>query len=110
MSANMPERPSTLWTWIVEYSPWLSTFALSMFAAFAQYAGKVRKGGKWVWGELTLDSVICVFVGLLTHLLCVWQGIDGPARSVLVAISAHMGTRAMMQYENIRDRILGQVE
>ena len=104
----MPEKDTNLWQFLTEMTPWLTTFVLSIFATFAQYAAKVReRNRKWVWRELMLDGLICVFVGFVTHLLCEWQQVDGVARSVLVAISAHMGTRAMMQYERIRDRVLG---
>lgn len=107
MSKTMPDKNQTLWGYLVEFSPWLSTLALSMFASVAQYAAKVQHGKNWLWRDLFLDAVVCIFVGMLTHMLCSWQGVDGMARSVLVAISAHMGTRAMAQYERIRDRVLG---
>lgn len=100
----MPEKDTSLWTtWL----PWVSTLVLSLFATLAQYAAKIRDGNEWSWRALALDGVICVFVGVVTHLLCTWSGVDGVGRSVLVAISAHMGTRSMMQYEKIRDRVFG---
>lgn len=87
--------------------PWLGTILLSIFATLAQYAAKVRDGEAWSWSALGLDMVVCVFVGMTTHLLCDLGGIDGAGRSFLVAVSAHMGTKAMVGYQRWRDRALG---
>jgi len=107
----MPEKDPRFWSAIGDafaaVLPWLSTLLISALATAAQYAAKVRAGEAFAWRSLILDAVICIFVGIVTHLVCSWQGMDGIGRSVLVAISAHMGTRAMMQYERLRDRMLG---
>lgn len=87
--------------------PWVGTILLSIFATLAQYAAKVRAGEAWSWAALGLDAAVCVFVGLTTHLLCEWGGVDGYGRSFLVAVSAHMGTKAMVGYQRWRDRALG---
>ena len=109
----MPEKDATtikaLLDALQSAFPWLATIVLSIFAAIAQYAGNLRGGLEtWQLKNLLLDATICVFVGTLTHLVCEWQEVDGVLRSILVAINAHMGTRAMMQYEKLRDRLLGQ--
>lgn len=108
---QMPEKNLTTWASVAEaltsVIPWVHTLILSIVATAAQYAAKVRAGEPFAWKSIVLDAVICVFVGLLTHMICEWQGLDGWGRSVLVAISAHMGTRAMALYEQWRDRIFG---
>lgn len=93
-----------------ESFPWITTIVISSFAAITQYAGKMRSGARWSIRGFLLDFVTCVFAGMLMHFVCEWQGIEGPARSFLVAITAHMGTRAMLQFEAIRDRFLGGVK
>ena len=107
----MPTKDPNLWNSVAEFFssilPWLSTLVLSILATAAQYAAKVRAGEIFAWRGVALDAVICVFVGLLTHMICEWRGVDGWGRSVLVAISAHMGTRSMALYEQWRDRIFG---
>lgn len=102
----MPEKDPASWN-ISVLLPWVSTFVISIAATFAQYAQKVRSGERFDWGSLALDAAICVFVGAVTHMICVASGIDEVWRSVMVAINAHMGTRAAMQWEKIRDRVLG---
>jgi len=102
----MPEKDPVNWQFSHLF-PWFSTFAISIAATLAQYAQKVRCGEKFDWRGLALDGAICIFVGFVTHMICVAAGIDEVWRSVMVAINAHMGTRAAMQWERLRDRILG---
>jgi hypothetical protein len=102
----MPEKDPSNWNF-AHLFPWLSTFGISLAATMAQYAQKVRNGEKFDWKALALDASICVFVGFVTHMICVAAGIDEVWRSVMVAINAHMGTRAAMQWERLRDRVLG---
>lgn len=100
------DTASTAWS-LSHIFPWLATLGISAAATLAQYAQKVRNGEKFEWKSLFLDSAICIFVGCVTHMICVASGIDEVWRSVIVAINAHMGTRAAMQWEKLRDRILG---
>ena len=102
----MPEKDLSNWSF-AHLLPWLTTFGISIAATIAQYAQKVRNGEVFNWKALLLDGAICVFVGFVTHMICVASGIDEVWRSVMVAINAHMGTRAAMQWEKLRDRILG---
>lgn len=87
--------------------PYIWTMFLSLFAGIVQYVEKLRSGVEFNMRELICDLIICVFVGYLTMLLCKIAGISGDAQSFIVAISAHMGTRALMQYEAFRNRVLG---
>lgn len=102
----MPEKDPNNWQ-LSHLIPWLTTLAISVAATGAQYAQKVRAGEQFLWRSLLLDGTICIFVGLVTHMICVASGIDEAWRSVIVAINAHMGTRAAMQWERMRDRVLG---
>lgn len=107
----MPEKDAGLWQSLYDslppVLPWIFTLFLSGFATIAQYAQKVRTGEVFSMQALILDAVVCIFVGVVTHMLCELAGITGYGRSALVAISAHMGTRAMLIYERWRDRVIG---
>lgn len=107
----MPEKDTGLWKALIDslppILPWVSTLSLSIVATVAQYAAKVRAGEAFSLQALILDAIVCIFVGMVTHMLCELAGITGYGRSVLVAISAHMGTRAMLIYERWRNRVLG---
>jgi hypothetical protein len=87
--------------------PWLTTLFLSALATAAQVAQRLRAGEPWSPRNALLDLIVCAFVGIITHLMCERAGMDGVTRSLLVAISAHMGTRALGQYERLRDRVFG---
>lgn len=102
----MPEKDPNNWNF-THLWPWFMTLTISIAATVAQYAQKVRAGEQFLWRSLLLDGSICIFVGLVTHMICVASGIDEAWRSVIVAINAHMGTRAAMQWERLRDRVLG---
>lgn len=89
--------------------PWVSTIVLSMWGGIVQYAQRVRAGESFSWQALSLDLIVCSFAGLLTFLLCESADIHGALQAVMIAISAHMGTRAIASLEVVRDRILGGV-
>lgn len=107
----MPERDPSNWRAFADafghLFPWVTTLFLSGLATLAQYAAKVRSGEPFSWMALAMDATVCVFAAIVTHMICDWYGMDGLLRSILVAVSAHSGTRAMMQYERLRDRLMG---
>lgn len=90
--------------------PWLTTLTLGTLATAAQYANKVRSGEPFSWKAALLDWVICIFAAIVMHMICTYYGLDGLVRSIMVAISAHSGTRSMMLYERWRDRMFGMGE
>ncbi len=87
--------------------PWISTIALSAWGGAVQYAQRVRAGERFRWGTLMIDIVISSFAGVLTWFLCEASDIHGPLAAVLIAISGHMGTRAIASLVTIRERIFG---
>lgn len=109
MPHNDSSNLQTFIDWLRTLLPYVSTLALSTFATIAQYAVKLRNGEKWKWRNLVLDWAICVFVALITHMLCEWQKIDGTLAAILIALSAHNGTRAMMQYEKFREQMFDRI-
>ena len=90
-----------------EYLPWFASFGVALFAAVTRHAEKLRKKVSVTWRELVADATICAFVGLVAHLSCEVAGIVGVPQVLIVALSAHEGTRALMQYERLRERLFG---
>lgn len=87
--------------------PFVTTALLSFWGGIVAYIQKMRTlVVPFSWKDLFFDLVISSFVGTLTYLLCEFSGIHGVLNSILVAISAHMGARALAKYEDFRDRIL----
>lgn len=94
-------------TEIGDFLPWLSTIALSAWGGVVQYAQRVRQGEKFSWMMLIIDIVISSFAGVLTWLMCEASDIHGPLAAVMIAVSGHMGTRAIASLVTIRERIFG---
>lgn len=100
----MPERAAL--SFIEQHLPWIYAFALSVWGAFVQYAERVRSGERWSWKDLTLDTIICTFSGLLAFFICQSVDIEGWQQAVVVSLSAHQGTRAIGLLSHFRDRFL----
>lgn len=86
--------------------PYLLAIGLSAWGGIVANLTRNRKR-KFSFRELLLDVIISSFVGVLTHLLCRWAKLDGYMSAILIAVSGHMGTRALAGFESLRDRILG---
>lgn len=71
---------------------------------------KVRKGEASPWALHTLIGELCTsaFAGLITFWLCEWAGTPQLLTVSLVAISGHMGTRAISAFETWAQARLGQ--
>jgi len=95
------------WKFAQGIAPWATTLFLSAWGGLVQYAQRVRKGAPFSYRALALDLIISSFAGVLTWLLCESGGISGPMAAVLIAISGHMGTRAIASLESFRERVFG---
>ncbi len=92
---------------LTDLLPWVSTTALATWGGIVGYAQRLRSGEVFSWRLLIIDLVISSFAGVLTWLLCEAAGIGGPISAMLIAISGHMGTRAIASLEAVRERIFG---
>lgn len=86
--------------------PYVMAIALSAWGGIVASLTRNRRR-KFSLRELLLDVAISSFVGILTHLLCRWANLDGYMSAILIAVSGHMGTRALAGFETLRDRVLG---
>lgn len=94
--------------WLRNATPYLSTLFLSCFGGLASYVQRIRvKHQKFNLKELSYDLVISSFAGLMTYFFCSSSGVEGAKAAMLIAVSGHMGTRAIAAFEIIRDRIFG---
>lgn len=88
--------------------PYISTLLLSSWGGFVSYIQRIRiKRHKFSLRELSFDLLISSFAGLLTHFFCEYSGVSGSMSAILIAVSGHMGTRAIAGFEVLRDRIFG---
>mgnify|MGYP001561466972 CR=1 FL=1 len=88
--------------------PYISTVFLSCWGGFVSYIQKVQiKTRRFSLKDLMFDLVISSFAGLLTHFFCTYAKIDDTIAAILIAISGHMGARAIISFERMRDRMFG---
>ena len=111
----MPEKDPTNTAYIVEFFrqilPYLSTLFLSCWGGIVSYIQRLRiHKSRFNWKDLTFDLVISSFAGLLTHFFCEYSNVGGSMSAILIAVSGHMGTRAIASFEKLRDRIFGLSE
>lgn len=108
----MPEKDTSNMAYLIELLrqclPYLSTMFLSCLGGFVSYIQKIRIAHhKFKAVELAFDLIISSFAGLLTYFFCVYAKVSGEMAAILIAVSGHMGTRAIASFERMRDRIFG---
>jgi len=93
--------------WVAQNLPFLYAMILSIWGGFVQYADRVRAGEQWNWFAMTLDLVVCSFAGLIAFFLCQSLGVLDWQAAIVIAVTAHEGTRAIGLMVRFRDKILG---
>lgn len=99
----MPEKDPNNYTWIT-YA-WV--VGLSVLGGIASFWRKMREGvvRRFNITELIGEIFIAMFTGVVTFYLCESSGITQPMTSALVALSAHMGSRALYFLEKKFEKI-----
>ena len=91
--------------------PYLSTIFLSTWGGLVNHITKLRSGKeKFQAKELIFDLVGSTFAGLITFYFCRSAGISETMSAILIAVSGHMGTRAIAGFETVYRRIIGAKE
>lgn len=108
----MPEKQTDTYVAISEFFknvwPFVWTFLLSSWGGVVSHIQRMRMThSKFNIRELAFDLIISSFAGLLTYMFCSYSKINGEMSAILIAISGHMGTRAIAGFERMRDRIFG---
>lgn len=93
-----------IWTYV-----WVSV--LSLWGGIAGYIRKLKLGisASFSISEIIGDVVISGFVGLLTFFICEEYGLSKMQSAVVIAISAHMGCRALFTIDRAIDNALDKV-
>lgn len=95
-----------LLAWFQENLPFFYAGILSMWGGFVQYITQVKNGAKWSWSALFYELVICSFVGLLAFFACQSAGITGWQMALIIAVTAHGGTKSMEIFIKWRDKLI----
>lgn len=93
-----------------DYSFWTYVWVLmlSAFGGLVNFSHKLQDGRTTPFRltEFVGELVTSAFAGLLTFWLCESAGIDKLISAVLIAISGHMGSRAIFRLERWLERRL----
>jgi len=89
--------------------PIVVTVALSCWGGIVSYIQRFRTSHfDFKWVDLALDLIVSSFAGLLTYLLCRHYNFGDAISAILIAISGHMGSKAISSFEKFRNKIFGQ--
>lgn len=92
--------------WILNALAYGWVIGLSMLGGSVGYLQKVKAGKvAFRWAALIVEMLTSGFVGLLTYFLCQSAGVGEALTAVMVGVSGHMGTRALMQLEAVYKRL-----
>ena len=111
MPEKDPNNTALFVEWMRQFTPYFTTVFLSIWGGVVNHIQTIRNGKKkFQWRELAFDLVISTFAGLITFYFCRSAGISETMSAVLIAISGHMGTRAIAGFETVYRRIIGAKE
>lgn len=106
MIENDPKDGINLIGFLKDSLPYLTTLILSCFGGVVSYIQKIRQKKKaFSWKELGFDLIVSSFAGLMTFYLCRYSSTDPELSAILIAVSGHMGTRAIAGFENLHGRV-----
>lgn len=104
----MHDKGPGIFDFLHQIAPYATTVFLSTWGGIVNYIQSVRKGRTFSWRELMFDLITSSFAGLLTYYFCLSAGISDTMSAILIAISGHMGTRAISGFEAIHRQIFGK--
>ena len=111
MPEKDPNNTAYFVEWLRQFMPYLTTFFLSTWGGVVNYITTLRSScKKFNLRELAFDLIVSTFAGLITFYFCRSAGISETMSAVLIAISGHMGTRAIAGFETLYRRIMGMKE
>lgn len=98
----MPEKDSRHLDLAVQYLPFLFAVLLSSVGGAVSYLNKIdRKGVKFSFFRFCVEILTSAFVGIVSFMLCDAAELDWSYTAAIVAISGHMGARALFLIENV---------
>lgn len=103
-----PDFFTVLTDWFKEAMPFVTTLILSLWGGVVNHITMLRRYRRsFRPDEFAFDLIISTFAGLLTYFFCKSSNVSETMSAVLIAISGHMGTRALAGFEIFYQRMLG---
>lgn len=105
----MLERDPNTATLIGQIITFLWVTALAVWGGAVGYLNKIKdRGLKFSLKHLVAELFTSGFVGWCTYLLCSYAHFNDQITAVMIAISGHMGTRAIFRLEKFWEVLLGK--
>lgn len=94
-----PFHPAMLATYL-----WV--LLVSILGGVVSFVRKVKEGSarRFNFVELLGEVITAALVGLITFWLCESAGVNKYLEAALIAVTSHMGTRALFKFEKMLDR------
>ncbi len=75
--------------------------AVALLGGLVSWVAKVRKGEVSAWNVMQFvgELATSAFAGLIAFWLCSWANCPPPLMACLVGVAGHMGTRAIVVFE-----------
>lgn len=109
MHEKDPNSAEYIVEWLKAMLPYISTILLSTWGGVVHHIQRIRATKiSFNWRELLFDIAVSSFAGILTYFFCQSAGIEGPKAALLIAISGHMGTRAISSFQTLHERIFAK--
>ena len=97
----MPEKDPDNVSWLLQLVPMIFAVLLAALGGAIQYLNKIdRNGTAFSFVKLLIEVGTSGFVGIISFELCDAAGFSWQITAALVAISGHMGARAIVLIEN----------
>ena len=92
--------------WFVQVIPFCFAILLSCVGGVVSYLNRIDKHGvAFNFFRLALEIFTSGFVGIVAFMLCDAGGLSWPTTAAVVAISGHMGTRALFFIERAAEGV-----
>lgn len=87
--------------WLTQIIPFALAIALSGLGGVVSYLNRIDKHGiAFSFIRLSIEVLTSGFVGIISFMLCDYAKLEWSTTAAIVAISGHMGTRALFMVEN----------
>lgn len=97
----MPEKTTDAVSWLLQLVPMLFAAFLAALGGAVQYFNKIdRAGVPFSFAKFLLEIGTSAFVGIVSFELCDSAGFSWQLTAAVVAVSGHMGARALILIEN----------
>lgn len=111
--AELAAKTVGTWEWIVKN--WIPTMYMTTLAAIGgivNFRQKMKAGNTRVWNltELIGEMFVSAFAGFVTYFLCLGFGVNDYLMVAAVAISGHMGARAIFLLEQKAQKTFQETE